>query len=201
MTRARGISVVELIVVLGIITVFLGIFFPAVGRVREAARQTACKNNLRQVNLGLIQQLELVGIPPSNSEDKIGGWAIELLPYLEQSNMKRSIRSGIPLDQLDAAFHERPQVFECPTQLNNRPRTDGKIASTHFMLIAKPSIEKRGTYVIAEAPMTLELPWASSPELSRNRYDAELGDENGPHYGSAYYIEAWQRGVELRSAR
>jgi hypothetical protein len=201
MAKSKGVSLVELIVVLGIITIFLGIFFPAVGRVREAARQTACKNNLRQINLGLIQQLELVGIPPTNPIDKVGGWAIEILPYLEQANIKQAIPTGGLLDQLDPAFYSRPRIFECPTQFNNRPTNELTIAATHYMLIASPSFEKREGYKIAEAPMSIEFPWASSPEMTRDRFTAEIENENGPHYGGAYFIQAWQRGVEFTGSR
>ena len=159
---------VELIVVLGIIAVMLAIFLPASFRVREAARETVCKNNLRQLNLGLLQQLEVGGIPPTNPENNVGGWAIELLPFLEQDNLESFIESDIPLIQLDPRFHGRPRVFECPTQLNNRPVSAGAIASAHYVLIAGPSEdnEKRESYNVAEAPMTLELPWASSPEIT-----------------------------------
>ena len=121
MNKQRGVSLVELIVVLGIIAVMLAIFLPASFRVREAARETVCKNNLRQVNLGLLQQLNVGGIPPTNPESTVGGWAIELLPFLEEGNLDSYIESDISLTQLDPRFYGRPRVFECPTQLNNRP--------------------------------------------------------------------------------
>ena len=194
---------VELVVVLGIIAVMLGIFLPASFRVREAARETVCKNNLRQLNLGLLQQLDAGGLPPSNPENNVGGWAIELLPFLEQTNLESAIASNVPLNQLDPKFHERPRVYECPTQLNNRPVSEGAIESTHYILIAPPVFgnKKRDSFNIAEAPMTLELPWAASPEMTHDRFGIAVDNEEGPHYGGFYSVNAWQRGVEFRRAQ
>lgn len=47
----KGFSLIELICVIAIIGVLVGMLFPAIQQVREAARNVACKNKLRQLGL------------------------------------------------------------------------------------------------------------------------------------------------------
>jgi len=48
----RGVTLVELLVVIVIITVLMAMLLPAVNVARESGRQAACQNNLRQFGVG-----------------------------------------------------------------------------------------------------------------------------------------------------
>jgi prepilin-type N-terminal cleavage/methylation domain-containing protein len=102
-----GFTLVELLVVIAIIGILIALLLPAVQAAREAARRTQCINNLKQLALAVNNHSsarktfpvgKLVEIP-SNCDSSTGNvytnWAIECLPYMEETALYEIYRQDL----------------------------------------------------------------------------------------------------------
>ena len=84
-------------VVIGIISILLGLLLSAVQRVREAAARVKCQNNLKQIRLALHNYHDAnnrlptghrglfeISFPIRLNSRPFSGWTLDILPFLEQ---------------------------------------------------------------------------------------------------------------------
>lgn len=131
----RGLSLVELLVVISVIALLVGLMLPAVQGAREAARQITCKNNLRQIGLALHQYHDIHQRLPvgclewrgfgGNAARKQFAWSAMILPQLEQEPTFSLIDWRLPFDHPANALpaSQRISTYICPNvPPRDRPR-------------------------------------------------------------------------------
>lgn len=126
----RGMTLIEVLVVITIIGALIALLLPAVQQAREAARRTQCQNQLHQLGLALhnYHDVHLVLPPgsmtvgPSFSLLSGWGWGAMVLPQLEHSALYNQLDFNIPnasganIDHIDTIL---PFWF-CPSDNANR---------------------------------------------------------------------------------
>lgn len=102
--RRRGMTMVEFLVVMGVIAIIVGITLPAIQAVRESSRRVQCKNNLRQILIASQAHHTAHSRLPSFYNGTalsyplrewdlfhMHSWRVPLLPYLEQAALREQI--------------------------------------------------------------------------------------------------------------
>lgn len=148
--QRRGMSLIELLVILSILSIVLGLTLSALGEAREASNRAICVNNLRQLALAIhIYESESGGFPPKEMNHvlekrvtpdgmRIGVKASSfsmhsfLLPYLDQVQLYNSVNFhgvGLSFDEIDTKNETvracKVSVFLCPSDANDDPQSGG----------------------------------------------------------------------------
>ncbi len=127
--KREAFTLIELLVSIAIIAVLVSLLLPAVQQAREAARMTACKNNLKQLALGVIQYTELhQAFPRAFHVENAGGsnrqlwsWSAKILPFIEQGALYEKINiedDWRTAENLPSA-KTRIELLQCPSAPQN----------------------------------------------------------------------------------
>jgi prepilin-type N-terminal cleavage/methylation domain-containing protein len=114
--RRRGFTLVELLVVIGIIAVLIGILVPTLNKAREASQRVACGSNLRQ--LGTMFQLYANGFKDYAPLGyiKSGGTHQKNWNYLVFINRAGVTRTTLMGWLVDAGLIKDGKTFFCPAE-------------------------------------------------------------------------------------
>jgi len=88
--KRRGFTLIELLVVIAIIAILAAILFPVFAQAREAARKTACINNVKQIGVGVMmytqdydEKLPILGVLAEGR----GRWMWQIIPYIKNQQV------------------------------------------------------------------------------------------------------------------
>ena len=138
-SSCRGLTLVEILVVLAVVAVLLALLLPAVQATRESARLVQCRNNLKNMALAMHNHHDAVNHLPTggwgylwvgtpkrgNDPSQPGGWIFALMPYVEQSAIYKiaaDAGSDAELRTLLAQMIQKPvPLYSCPSRRPNDP--------------------------------------------------------------------------------
>ncbi len=172
-------SLIELLVVVFIMGIMMALLMPALNSARDAATRTVCKNNLHQIRYALAQYTHVHDdlLPPEGSEAMLGGWTVEILPFLEEQPLYDELIEQPSLNPitLPSEFLYRPEILTCPSAHRAESEIPG-VPVSHYVMVVLPDGEH--SYV-GDAPRNFMGPWLVGPEIPPD-YEFRF---KGPHRG------------------
>jgi prepilin-type N-terminal cleavage/methylation domain-containing protein/prepilin-type processing-associated H-X9-DG protein len=107
----RAFTLIELLVVIAIIAILIALLVPAVQKVRAAADQSTCANNVTQITLACSTFHNDYKMYPwlNHPQNKGNGWMVGILPYIEQYPLYMNLNVSVTVP-----------LFLCPS--------DGRVA-------------------------------------------------------------------------
>jgi prepilin-type N-terminal cleavage/methylation domain-containing protein len=180
----RGLTLVELLVVVVIVALLVGLLLPAVQGVRESARRLQCTNNLAEIGKACEHYVFSMGrLPPGAHMSHGITWYIELLPQLgELSRASQYNRLYTYLEGPNGLlWSTRPDNVRCPSD-------PGPV---NIPAIGAVAARFRGNYVCSVGNLGVGggNPWQASVLASRSNGAATIAN------GGQAFVVSGSRGV------
>ena len=182
MQRRTAFTLIELIVVIGIISLLLALLWPGIRAAKEAPRRMTCQNHLKQIAIGCHNYHITHGSFPSayaiNEEERpLYSWRVNILPFIEQQKLYDIFHLDESWDSghNQALFENRSVIYACPQQY----RFEGQPGDCPYGMIVGPNTISSGpnavtiskvtdglanTIIVAETRKNI--PWPSPTDIS-----------------------------------
>jgi prepilin-type N-terminal cleavage/methylation domain-containing protein len=121
-SRRKGISLIEVLVVLAVLAFLLGILLMSIPKLKRTATKVECQNNLRRLGIAMHDIHDAMGIMPpiagdypKNSKSE-GTLCFYILPYIEEVNLYKAGFAGNGGYSVwkGNIFRTRLKAFVCP---------------------------------------------------------------------------------------
>ena len=143
-------TLVELLVVIGVIGILMALLLPAVQKVRGSASRLDCQNRMKQLALALHAHHDaLHRLPPGHrspsTPDRLpySGWTLDVLPFVEQQPLFDQSRQAFrahpyPFAPRHAGFETVVPAFGCPadsrvSSVQVSTRTNHRVGLTSYL--------------------------------------------------------------------
>lgn len=169
-TFPRGVSLIETVVVLGVIAILVSLSLVAVQHSRAAARRLVCENNLHNIRLAMRRFRSLrQRIPNPAPAAQAGGWVVELMPFMEETNLADQLLANPSLDPASRSqlVLSRPSIFACPSSDERDSDVAGVPAAHYLMVLSKDAkTTRRSDFGVSfwHAGNDSKIPWPAGPE-------------------------------------
>jgi len=210
LARRTGFTLVELLVVIGILAVLAAILFPVFARAREKARAAQCTSNLKQLGLALEMY--------STDYDDLYPWAVDPADqYLPQiwngfPTWQALIPTMQPLKDVLLPYTKNREIWHCASDtgfsvlehtglaLDGKPSAYEKFG-TSYMWRTEIVFEHLGPSLLANPSETNVLfdghgTWHGQDSYEGGRWNILYGDGHVKSANYAQYDEAWATPVK-----
>lgn len=125
--QRQGLTLVELLVVLVIITILASLALVGTQSIRESGRKFSCSNNLKQIGLALQNYHSTHKCLPAGASPQLAlSPLVAILPYIEQQSLYNTIDFSVDdFELIGPAMKTKVSLYRCPSTLEQQlPRTD-----------------------------------------------------------------------------